>query len=189
MKLKRILIAAVLGTASIHVPQSAWSQETQRWFVVKDATDLTYAFEFVCVGDRTAAQDTVAGLRILDSDSSVHALPERAFRANQAAELIGSADKELSCDGETGSYREVNQSGEEIGPFEGFDIRSADPVIRLPVLDTLTQEQAVATPAQMVRSRPQPSVTRRSSRPSISVNKPNYRLVAVLLAAVASRRP
>lgn len=181
MKLKKILIAVVLGSASIHVPQSAWSQETQRWFVVRDATDLTYAFEFVCVGDRTAAQDTVAGLRILDSDSSVHALPERAFKAQQTAGLIKSAFKELSCDGRSDISQEVNESGEQPGWSEGFDIGRADPAIDLPTFDTLKQKPVVAIPRNMVPTKRQVSINHRSNQAAVMSSTPKSKLPLLLL--------
>jgi hypothetical protein len=187
MKLKRILVAAVLGSASIHIPQSAWSQETERWFVVRDATDLTYAFEFVCVGDRTAAQDTVAGLRILDSDSSIHALPERAFKAQQAARLINAAFKELSCAGRTEISQEINDSNEQPGWSEGFDIARADPAIGLPTFDTLKQAPVVAIPPQMVPSKRQVSVSHRTNQAATMSSKPKSRLPLLLLLFVGSR--
>ena len=99
MNWRRILLAAVLAIASLNVAQIAIPQITDNWYVVKDATDLNYKFEFVCVGNRTTAQDVTAGLRILDHDGSIHILPERAFRAQQEAGLIGSAVEELSCAG------------------------------------------------------------------------------------------
>jgi hypothetical protein len=100
VKLKRTLVAAVIGIGSMYVPQRAFSQATDHWFVVRDARDLTFAFEFVCLGDRTTAQDVVWGLRLLENDGSIHALPERAFRVQQAAGLISSVFKELLCAGD-----------------------------------------------------------------------------------------
>ena len=99
MNRKTISLAAVLAIALLNVPQIAMPQITDYWYVVRDATDLNYKFEFVCVGDRSIAQDVAAGLRILYHDGSIHILPGRAFRAQQEAGLIDSAVKELSCAG------------------------------------------------------------------------------------------
>ena len=99
MNLRRILLAAVLPILLVNVPQIAMPQTTDYWYVVRDATDLNYKFECVCVGDRATALDVVAGLRILDHDGSIHVLPERAFRAQQGAGLIDSLVKELFCAG------------------------------------------------------------------------------------------
>ena len=189
MSLKRILVTAILGIASMHELQTVWAQSTDHWFVVRDAPDLTYAFEFVCFGDRITAQDTAAGLRILDSDGSVHALPERAFKAEQGAGLINSAFKELLCAAGTAIDREVNETGEQSGRSDGLNIPLSDPVTRLPSLGTLTQEPGVAIPAQIMRSRRQASSSRRSSQASINVRKAKYPLLIVLLASVPSRRP
>ena len=68
-------------------------------YVVRDATDLNYKFQFICLGDRATAQDVAAGLQILDNDGSVHALPARAFRVQQEARLIDSVVKEFWCAG------------------------------------------------------------------------------------------
>lgn len=186
MNLKRILLTAILGIASMH--QTAWSQTTDRWFVVRDATDLTYAFEFICLGDRTAAQDTAAGLRILDSDGSVHALPERAFKAQQTAGLIKSAFKEFLCAGEVGIDREVDKPGEQAEWSEDFNVHRADRTIKHPNFGSLKQETA-AIPVQMVVSKRKASISRRSSRASINVSKPKYPLLVLLLASAAARGP
>jgi hypothetical protein len=79
----------------------ATAQSTDYWYVVRDATDLSFKFQLVCVGDRATAQDVVAGLRILEHDGSIYALPERAFRVQREAGLIGSVVKELLCSGES----------------------------------------------------------------------------------------
>jgi hypothetical protein len=101
MNLRKMSLAAVMAIALLHVPQTAMPQTTDYWYVVRDATDLNYKFQIVCVGDRATAQDVVAGLRILDHDGSIHALPERAFRVQQDTGLIDSVVKELSCAGES----------------------------------------------------------------------------------------
>ena len=101
MNLGRMSLAAVMAIALLNVAQTATPQTTDSWYVVRDATDLNYKFEFVCVGDRATAQDVVAGLRILNHDGSIHALPERAFRVQQETRLIDSAVKKLSCAGES----------------------------------------------------------------------------------------
>jgi hypothetical protein len=99
MNLRRMSLAAVMAIALLNVAQIAMPQTTDYWYVVRDATDLNYKFEFVCVGDRATAQDVVAGLRILHHDGSLHALKERAFRVQQEAGLIDSVVKELLCAG------------------------------------------------------------------------------------------
>jgi len=99
MNLRRMSLAAVMAIALLHVPQTAMPQTTDYWYVVRDATDLNYKFQLVCVGDRAMAQDVAAGLRILDQDGSIHALPERAFRVQQEAGLIDSVAKEFLCAG------------------------------------------------------------------------------------------
>ena len=99
MNLRRMSLAAVMAIALLNVPQIATPQTTDYWYVVRDATDLNYKFEFLCVGDRATAQDVAAGLRLLDHDGSIHALPERAFRVQQEAGLIDSAVKEFFCAG------------------------------------------------------------------------------------------
>ena len=76
MKLSTLSLAAVMAIALLNVPQVATPEITDYWYVVRDATDLSYKFEFVCLGDRATAQDVVAGLRILNHDGSLHALPE-----------------------------------------------------------------------------------------------------------------
>jgi len=103
MKLRRMSLAVVMAIALLNVPQIATPQTADYWYVVRDATDLNYKFQIVCVGDRATAQDVVAGLRILDHDDSIHALPERAFRVQQDTGLIDSVVKELLCAG--GSQR------------------------------------------------------------------------------------
>ena len=99
MKLRTMSLAAVTAIALLNVPQVATPAITDYWYVVRDATDLSYKFEFVCRGDRATAQDVVAGLRILNHDGSLHALPERSFRVQQEAGLIGSVVKEFLCAG------------------------------------------------------------------------------------------
>ena len=49
----------------MYVPQRAFSQATDHWFVVRDARDLTFAFEFVCLGNRTLM--TTAGQGEMES--------------------------------------------------------------------------------------------------------------------------
>ena len=95
--LRRMSLAAVVAIALLNVPHIAMPQTTDYWYVVRDATDLTYKFEFVCVGDRATAQDVMGGLRILDHDGSIHALPERAFKVQQEAGLIDSVVKKVLC--------------------------------------------------------------------------------------------
>ena len=97
--LRRISLAAVMAIALLNLPQIAVAQTTDYWYVVRDATDLTYKFEFVCMGDRATAQDVMGGLRIMDHDDSIHALPERAFRVQQEAGLIDSVVKKVFCAG------------------------------------------------------------------------------------------
>jgi len=99
MNFRRMSRAAVMAIALLNVPQIATPQTTDYWYVVRDATDLTYKFQIVCGGDRATAHDVVAGLRILDHDGSIHALPERAFRVQQEAGLIDSVVKEFLCAG------------------------------------------------------------------------------------------
>jgi hypothetical protein len=99
MNLRRTSRAAVIAISLLNVPQIATPQTADYWYVVRDATDLNYKFQIVCVGDRATAQDVVAGLRILDHDGSIHALPERAFRVQQEAGLIDSVVKEFWCAG------------------------------------------------------------------------------------------
>jgi hypothetical protein len=99
MYLRRASVAAVTAIVLLSIPQIAMPQTTDYWYVVRDATDLSYKFQTVCVGDRGTAQDVVAGLRILEHDGSIHALPERAFRVQQEAGLIDSVVKELLCGG------------------------------------------------------------------------------------------
>src|SRR5262249_17046459 len=99
MNLRRMSLTAVMAIALLHVAQTAMPQTTDYWYVVRDATDLNYKFQIVCVGDRATAQDVVVGLRILDQDDSIHALPERAFRVQQEAGLIDSVVKEFLCAG------------------------------------------------------------------------------------------
>jgi len=99
MNLRRMSLAAVMAIALLNVAQIAMPQTTDYWYVVRDATDLNYKFQLVCVGDRATAQDVVVGLRILDQDDSIHALPERAFRVQQDTGLIDSIVKELLCAG------------------------------------------------------------------------------------------
>ena len=99
MNFGRMSIAAVMAIALLTVAQTAMPQTTDYWYVVRDATDLNYKFQLVCVSDRATAQDVVVGLRILDQDDSIHALPERAFRVQQEAGLIDSVIKEFLCAG------------------------------------------------------------------------------------------
>jgi hypothetical protein len=99
MNLKRMWFTAVLAIALLNAPHIAMPQTTDYWYVVRNATDLNYKFEFICVDDRATAQDVMAGLRILDHDGSIHALPERAFRVQQEARLIDSVVKEVLCAG------------------------------------------------------------------------------------------
>ena len=99
MNLRRMSLAAVMAIALLNVAQTATPQTTDYWYVVRDATDLNYKFQIVCVGDRATAQDVAAGLRILDQDGSIHALPERAFRVQQDTGLIDSVAKEFLCAG------------------------------------------------------------------------------------------
>src|SRR5262249_2591386 len=99
MNPRRMSLAAVMAIGLLNVPQIATSQTADYWYVVRDATDLNYKFQIVCVGDRATAQDVVIGLRILDQDDSIHALPERAFRVQQDTGLIDSVIKELLCAG------------------------------------------------------------------------------------------
>ena len=101
MNSRGTLLTAVIAIGFFSVPQTASPQITDYWYVVRDATDPSYKFQLVCVGDRATAQDVVAGLRILDFDVSIHALPERAFRVQQEAGLIDSVVKELLCAGES----------------------------------------------------------------------------------------
>ena len=72
MKLRTMSLGAVTAIALLNVPQVATPEITYYRYVVRDATDLSYKFEFVCLGDRAAAQDVVAGLRILNHDGSLH---------------------------------------------------------------------------------------------------------------------
>jgi hypothetical protein len=97
--LRRMSLAAAMAIALLNLPQIAMPQTTDYWYVVRDATDLTYKFEFVCMGDRATAQDVMGGLRIMDHDDSIHALPERAFRVQQEAGLIDSVVKKVLCAG------------------------------------------------------------------------------------------
>ena len=99
MNLRRMSLIAFMTIALLSVPHTAMPQITEYWYVVRDAADLNYKFEFVCVGDRVTAQDVVAGFRILNHDGSIHALPERAFRVQQETGLIDSVVKEFSCAG------------------------------------------------------------------------------------------
>ena len=99
MNSRKMSLAAVMAIALLHIAQTAIPQTTDYWYVVRDATDLNYKFQIVCVGDRATAQDVAAGLRILDQDGSVHALPERAFRVQQDTGLIDSVAKKFLCAG------------------------------------------------------------------------------------------
>ena len=50
-------LTAVMAIALLNVPQIATPQTTDYWYVVRDATDLNYKFQIVCVGDRATAQE------------------------------------------------------------------------------------------------------------------------------------
>ena len=67
MKLRRMSVAAGMAIALLNVTRIATPQTTDYWYVVRDATDLNYKFQFICLGDRATAQDVAAGLQILDS--------------------------------------------------------------------------------------------------------------------------
>jgi hypothetical protein len=123
----------------------------------------------------------------LDSDSSIHALPERAFKAQQAARLINAAFKELSCDGRSEISQEVNQSGEQPGWSEGFDIGRADPATDLPTFDTLKQKPVVTIQRKMVPTKRQVSINHRSDQAAILSSKPQFKLPLLLLLLAGSR--
>jgi len=71
-------------------PRSGVSQTQDVWIVATANQDPLSPYQFAvrCAGTRESAQDFAAADRLLGKDESVHALPFRAFLAQQAAGLF-----------------------------------------------------------------------------------------------------
>jgi len=84
-----VAIGIMIGLIALSPPRGV-SQTQDVWIVAPANQDPLSPYQFVvrCAGTRESAQDFAAADRLLGKDESVHALPYRAFLAQQAAGLF-----------------------------------------------------------------------------------------------------
>jgi hypothetical protein len=99
---KALLSAGIIIGLIFLSSLSGFSQTQELWVVATANPDPLSPYQFAvrCAGTRESAQDFAAADRLLGKDEAVHALPFKAFLAQQAAGLFDpTLVKFFSCGG------------------------------------------------------------------------------------------